>query len=65
MNPTHPTAIRHMNRQNQTIAPQGIRHIRQLNAHAYMQAGAHLRTYAHTQNHVSDVSDVSDIETKY
>lgn len=65
MNPTHPTAIRHMNRHHKTVAPQGIRRIRQPNVRTYMQAGAHLRTYAHTQNHVSDVSDVSDIETKY
>lgn len=65
MYPTHPTAIRHMNRQQQTFAPQGIRRIRQLNERTYMQAGAHLRTYAHTQNHVSDVSDVSDTDTKY
>lgn len=65
MNPTHPTAIRHMSRQQQTIAAQGVRHIRQLNARAYMQAGAHPCTYAHTQIHVSDVSDVSDTDTKY
>lgn len=49
MFPTRPTPSDTCARHMQTIAAQCIRRIRQLNAGAYMQAGAHLRTYAHTQ----------------
>lgn len=63
MFPTHPTPNPTPVRQHETVAALGIRHIRQLNAHTYMCAHAHTRTP--TQNHVSDVSDVSDINTKY